>query len=57
MIKLRTMIDENLNEAKLVDDVYEALSMHIKGFDKLGMDEQGEITMKVEKILKSAGLK
>lgn len=50
-MKLKKLIPE----VKLVDDVYNALSK-VKGFDKLGMDQQGEITMKVEKMLKKAGL-
>lgn len=40
----------------LVDDIYDAL-MKVPGFSKLGMDQQGRISMQVLKLFKSAGLR
>ena len=44
-----------LHEA-FVDQIYDAL-MKIPGVNRLGMDQQGEITMKLQKMFKSAGLR
>jgi hypothetical protein len=43
-------IDNKLNEAKLVDAVYKAL-MKISEFKNLSMDQQGEISVKVQKMI------
>lgn len=43
-------IDEKLNEAKLVDEIYKALSK-ISDFKKLSMDRQGEISVAVKKMI------
>ena len=43
-------IDNKLNEAKLVDTVYKAL-MKIPEFKNLSMDQQGEISVKVQKMI------
>ena len=40
----------------LIDQIYDAL-MKIPGFNKLGMDQQGTISMAVQKLFKSAGLR
>ena len=50
MNKLLEKIDNKLNEAKLVDAVYKALSK-VKEFKNLSMDRQGEISVKVEKMI------
>jgi hypothetical protein len=39
------------------DDIYKALTMHVKGFNKLGADEQGELVLKIQKLLKSVGIR
>ena len=43
-------IDNKLNEGKLVDAVYKAL-MKIPEFKQLSMDQQGEISVKVQKMI------
>ena len=43
-------INNKLNEAKLVDKIYKALEK-IPEFKNLSMDRQGEISVKVQKMI------
>jgi len=49
--ELQKLIREEIQSSLLVDRIYDAL-MNIEEFKKLGMDQQGEFTMQVEKLLK-----
>ncbi len=49
--ELQKLIREEIQSSLLVDRIYDAL-MNIDEFKKLGMDQQGEFTMQVEKLLK-----
>ena len=50
--ELRKMIKEELlNEDKLIDNIYKSLQ-NIKEFKNLSMDAQGEICIKIKKMLK-----
>ena len=49
--ELQKLIREEIQSSLLVDRIYDAL-MTIDEFKKLGMDQQGEFTMQVEKLLK-----
>ena len=44
------ILDKILNEAKLVDKIYKVLST-IPEFKNLSMDRQGEISVKVQKMI------
>jgi len=49
--ELRQLVREELGKhVPLSDQIYEALSK-IQEFNQLGMDQQGEICMKVEKLI------
>jgi len=50
MNELLEKIDNKLNEEKLVDAIYKALSK-VKEFKNLSMDRQGEISIKVKKLI------
>ena len=45
-----------IQEKTLVDQIYNILSP-IKGFNELGLDQQGELSMKVVQLLNKYGLK
>lgn len=45
-----------LQEEALVDQIYKILEP-IKGFSELGLDQQGEVSMKIVQILNKYGLK
>ena len=49
-MKILDKIENKLNEAKLVDKIYKALST-IPEFKNLSMDRQGEISVKVQKMI------
>jgi hypothetical protein len=49
--ELQKLIREEIQSSLLVDRIYDAL-MTIDEFKKLGMDQQGEFTLQVEKLLK-----
>jgi hypothetical protein len=45
-----------IQEEAMVDQIYKILEQ-VKGFNELGLDQQGELSMKVVQLLKKYGLK
>ena len=57
--ELRKMIREEITASQsgaLIDNIYNILNQ-VKGFKELGLDQQGELSMKVVQLLKKYGLK
>ena len=57
--ELRQLIKEEITAARsdaLIDNIYNILNQ-VKGFKELGLDQQGELSMKVVQLLKKYGLK
>ena len=57
--ELRKMIREEITASQsgaLIDNIYNILNQ-VKGFIELGLDQQGELSMKVVQLLKKYGLK
>lgn len=57
--RFREILKEEIQTAKkgaLVDQIYDILRP-IKGFNELGLDQQGELSMQVVKLLNKYGLK
>lgn len=52
MLRMAGMLKEasTLNEGKEIDVLYEAL-LSVPSFKNLGMDRQGELTMKIMKMI------
>jgi len=47
---------QKLQEEAMVDQIYKILDQ-VKGFNELGLDQQGELSMKVVQVLNQYGLK
>ena len=47
---------QKLQEEAMVDQIYQILGQ-VKGFNELGLDQQGELSMKVVQVLNKYGLK
>lgn len=57
--ELRQLIREEITASQsgaLIDNIYNILNQ-VKGFKELGLDQQGELSMKVVQLLKKYGLK
>lgn len=56
--RFREIVKEEIQTKtdSLVDNVYNLLNQ-IKGFKELGLDQQGELSMKITQILNKYGLK
>lgn len=57
--ELRQLIREEIAASQsgaLIDNIYNILNQ-VKGFKELGLDQQGELSMKVVQLLKKYGLK
>lgn len=53
LIKERLQI---VKEEAMVDQIYQILNQ-VKGFKEMGLDQQGELSMKVVQLLNKYGLK
>lgn len=47
---------QKIHEEALIDKIYDVLGQ-VNGFNELGLDQQGELSMKVVQLLKQYGLK
>lgn len=57
--RLREILEEEIQaktKGSLVDNIYNILNQ-VKGFNKLGLDQQGELSMQVVKLLNKYGIK
>jgi len=56
MYKYKLKENQTINEEAMVDQIYQILNQ-VKGFKELGLDQQGELSMKVVQLLNKYGLK
>jgi len=56
MYKYKLKENQIINEEAMVDQIYQILNQ-VKGFKELGLDQQGELSMKVVQLLNKYGLK